>query len=150
MKTINLTTYIDAPVQICFDLARNIDAHQLSTSTTKVKAIAGRVSGLCEEGDVITWQASHFGIKQKLTVKITKVEPFLYFENEMVKGAFSSMNHKHSFEVDKTGTKMKDEFTFSTPLGIFGSFAEKLFLTKYLTNFLKERNRKLKSSAEAN
>ncbi len=149
MATIYLTTFIDAQVQTCFDLARNIDAHQLSTSRTKEKAIAGRTSGLCEEGDVITWQAVHFGIKQNLTVKITKLEPFLYFEDEMIKGAFSSMKHKHSFEVHQRGTKMIDEFTFKAPLGIFGLIAEKLFLTKYMTNFLKDRNRILKSLAEA-
>ncbi len=149
MATIYLITIIDAPIPTCFDLARDIDAHQLSTSKTKEKAIAGRTSGLCEEGDVITWEAVHFGIKQKLTVKITKMEPFLYFEDEMVKGAFLSMKHKHSFERHQKGTKMIDEFTFKAPFGIFGSIAEKLFLTKYMTNFLKERNRMLKSLAEA-
>ena len=149
MATIYLTTFIEAPVQTCFDLARNVDVHQLSTSKTKEKVIKGRMSGLFEQGDVVTWQAFHFGIKQKLTVKITKMEPFLYFEDEMVKGAFSSMKHKHSFEVDKTGTKMTDEFIFKAPFGILGSIAAKLFLIKYMTNFLKERNRILKSLAEA-
>jgi ligand-binding SRPBCC domain-containing protein len=148
MATIYLTTFIDSQVQTCFDLARNIDVHQLSTSKTKEKAIKGRTSGLCEEGDVITWEAVHFGIKQRLTVKITKMEPFLFFEDEMVKGAFSSMKHKHSFEVHQRGTKMIDEFTFKAPLGIFGSIAEKIFLIKYITDFLKERNRVLKSLAE--
>src|SRR4051794_12846977 len=129
MVTIYLMTFIEAPVQICFDLARNIDVHQLSTSKTKEKAIAGRTSGLCEKGDVITWQAVHFGFKQKLTVKITKMKPFLYFEDEIVKGAFSSMKHKHSFEIKDRGTKMIDEFTFKAPLGILGSIVEKIFLT---------------------
>ena len=149
MPVINLITYIEAPSQVCFDLARNIEAHQASASKTKEKVVAGRASGLCEVGDIITWQASHFGIKQKLTVKITKMEPFVYFEDEMVKGAFSSMQHKHYFEAEKTGTKMIDEFTFSAPLGIFGTLAEKLFLTRYLRHFLEERNKKLKSMAEA-
>ena len=149
MATIYLKTFIEAPVQTCFDLARNIDAHQLSASRTKEKAIAGRTSGLCEEGDVITWQANHFGFKQKLTVKVTKMEPFVYFEDKMIKGAFSSMKHKHSFEALKNGTNMADEVTFKAPLGIFGSIGEKLFLTRYITKFLKERNSLLKSLAEA-
>ena len=148
MPVINLITYIEAPSQVCFDLARNIEAHQSSTSKTIEKVIAGRSSGLCETGDVITWQASHFGIKQKLTVKITKMEPFVYFEDEMVKGAFSSMQHKHYFEAEKTGTKMTDEFIFRAPFGIIGTLAEKLFLTRYLTRFLEERNKVLKEMAE--
>ena len=149
MATIYLTTFIEAPVQTCFDLARNIEAHQLSASRTKEKAIAGRTSGLFEEGDVITWQANHFGFKQKLTVKVTKMEPFVYFEDKMIKGVFSSMKHKHSFEALKKGTNMADEFTFKAPLGIFGSIVEKLFLKRYITKFLKKRNRILKSLAEA-
>jgi ligand-binding SRPBCC domain-containing protein len=149
MATINLSTFIEAPVQVCFDLARNIEAHQQSTAKTKEKAIAGRLSGLCETGDIITWEATHFRIKQKLTVKITKMEPFIYFEDEMVKGAFASMKHKHKFEAHQNGTKMTDEFIFKAPFGIFGSLAEKIFLTKYMTDLLKERNRVLKSLAEA-
>ena len=149
MATIYLTTFIEAPAQTCFDMARNIDAHQLSTSRTIEKAIAGRTAGLFEEGDVITWQAFHFGFKQKLTAKVTKMEPFVYFEEEMIKGAFSSMKHKHSFEALKNGTNMSDEFIFKVPLGIFASIAEKLFLKRYITNSLKGRNSKLKSLAEA-
>src|SRR5688572_6304349 len=149
MTTIHLTTLIDAQVQTCFDLARNIDVHQYSAAKTKEKAIDGRTSGLCEEGDVITWEAIHFGIKQKLKVKITRMEPFLYFEDEMVKGAFSSMKHRHIFEVHERGTKMSDEFMFKAPFGIFGSIIEKIFLTKYITAFLKKRNRIIKSLAEA-
>lgn len=149
MTIIHLTTFIDAPVQTCFDLARNIDVHKQSASKTKEKAIAGRITGLCEEGDLITWEAFHFGFKQRLTVKITRMEPFVYFEDEMIKGAFSSMKHKHSFEVYQTGTKMTDAFEFKAPLGIFGIIAEKIFLARYMTEFLKERNKVIKSLAEA-
>jgi len=77
------------------------------------------------------------------------MEPFVYFEDKMIKGAFSSMKHKHSFEALKKGTNMADEFTFKAPLGIFGSIVEKLFLKRYITKFLKKRNRILKSLAEA-
>ncbi len=44
---------------------------------------------------------------------------------------------------------MSDEFVFKAPFGIFGSIAEKIFLTKYMTNFLKARNKVLKTLAEA-
>jgi len=148
MTTIHLTTFINAPISVCFDLARDIDAHQLSTSRTKEKAIAGRLTGLCEEGDVITWKAVHFGIPQKLTVRITKLIKPNYFEDEMTKGAFSSMRHKHLFEEKENGTIMKDEFEFKAPFGILGTIAEKLFLRSYMTRFLKERNSFLKSLAE--
>jgi hypothetical protein len=70
MTEINLETEIDADIEKCFDLARDIDVHTLSTSKTKEIAVAGRTSGLCEKGDKITWEAIHFGIKQRLSVEI--------------------------------------------------------------------------------
>lgn len=149
MTTILLETLINAPIERCFDLARDIDFHQLSTSKTKEKVVAGKMTGLCEEGEVITWEAIHFGIRQRLTIKITKVQRPHYFEDEMVRGAFSMMRHKHSFLSEKENTCMKDEFIFKAPLGILGRFAELLFLKRYMTGLLKERNRVLKAIAES-
>ena len=51
MPTINLTTEINAPIEICFDLSRSIDLHKQSMEHTKEEAIAGRTSGLIEDGD---------------------------------------------------------------------------------------------------
>ena len=77
MTTICLTTEIKANIERCFDLSRDIDAHKLSAKNTNEKAIAGRTSGLCELGDTITWEAKHFGIRQKLTVEISQFDrPF--------------------------------------------------------------------------
>jgi ligand-binding SRPBCC domain-containing protein len=149
MPTIYLETLIDAPIETCFDLARDIDAHQLSTSKTKEKAVSGKVSGLCEKGDIITWQATHFGVRQYLTVQITKMDKPKCFEDEMQKGAFAFMKHTHSFRQESSKTIMIDEFKFSAPLGFLGKIAEKLFLTAYMTNFLRIRNAALKSMAES-
>ncbi|WP_416144672.1 hypothetical protein [Planococcus koreensis] len=33
--------YIEAPIRICFDLARDVDIHMETASRTKEKAIAG-------------------------------------------------------------------------------------------------------------
>lgn len=140
MTTIQLSTFIKAPVTTVFDLARSIEIHTASTAQTHEIAIAGRTSGLCEAGDTITWQATHFGIRQLLTVRITKMEPPYYFEDEMVKGAFRSFSHQHIFEAQDDGTLMKDVFTFKAPLGILGLLAEKLFLERYMTRLLIKRN----------
>ncbi len=71
MPIITLKTYVNADKQTVFDLARSIDLHQISTKHTNEKAIAGRLSGLIELNETVTWQARHFGITQKLTSKIT-------------------------------------------------------------------------------
>ena len=43
---------------------------------------------------------------------------------------------------------MKDVFEFQSPLGIFGLMVGKLFLKKYMTGLLMERNRVIKEFAE--
>lgn len=63
MTTIQLSTKNNADIRKCFDAARDIDLHQKSTFKTNEKAISGRITGLCELGDKITWEAVHFGFK---------------------------------------------------------------------------------------
>ena len=148
MKTIEIETLIHAPTEKVFDLARSIDAHTESTKKTKERAVAGRTSGLITLGETVTWEARHFGIKQLLTVKITKMERPTLFEDEMIKGAFKTMTHRHSFTELGDSTVMKDKFEFSAPFGIIGMVAESFFLKAYMKKFLQERNRILKELAE--
>lgn len=44
---------------------------------------------------------------------------------------------------------MRDRFDYDSPLGILGKIADVLFLEKYMTRFLKERNRMIKETAES-
>ena len=121
----------------------------LSTSETGEKAIAGRASGLIELNETVTWRAKHFGIWQTLTSKITEYNAPYLFVDEMVSGAFRSFRHEHHFEQQAGGTLMKDIFTYQSPLGPIGMLANKLFLTKYMTNFLVQRNKAIKEYAES-
>lgn len=148
MPLIELSTGIEAPIERVFDLARSIDAHMSSAAQTGERAVAGRTSGLIEAGETVTWEARHFGVKQRLTVKITEMDRPRSFEDVMVKGAFASMRHRHEFEEVDGVTRMRDRFEFSAPLGILGRMAEKLFLTAYMTRFLEIRNAHLKAAAE--
>ena len=71
MTKIILKTIINAPITVCFDLARSIDLHKTTMKHTKEKAVAGITSGMINLNESVTWEAKHFGIKQKLTSKIT-------------------------------------------------------------------------------
>jgi hypothetical protein len=84
MPFIELTTFIHAPIDRCFDLARSIDLHKLSTQGTEEEAIAGVTSGLIGKGEQVTWKAKHFGITQKLTSRITVFEYPYHFRDEML------------------------------------------------------------------
>ena len=152
MPKLTITTLVNAPIERVFDLARSIDAHMASTSKSKEIAIAGVTTGLIGMGETVTWQASHFGVKQRLKVQITEFDRPALFTDEMIFGAFKSMKHTHRFEECNGMTHMThmiDEFEFQAPLMILGRIAEALFLTRYMRAFIIERNRVLKDLAES-
>lgn len=148
MPKIELVTEIKSTINICFDLARSIDLHKISTAKTNEKAIAGTTSGLIGLNEFVTWQATHFGVRQKLTSKITAFERPNYFVDEQINGAFKSINHKHTFEQLSDKVIMKDVFEFHSPFGIFGQLFNRLILTNYLEKLLIERNNVIKEYAE--
>jgi ligand-binding SRPBCC domain-containing protein len=150
MPTIELNTIINAPIERCFDLSRDIDIHVASTAHTGERAIAGRTSGLIQLGETVTWRAKHFGIWQNLTSKITGFNAPSFFADEMVSGAFKSFRHEHHFTVDDKQTIMRDVFMFESPLGVLGKLANWLFLKSYMTGLLVKRNKVIKQEAERN
>ena len=149
MPTIKLTTEIEAPIATVFDLARCVDLHIESTKQTDEKAVAGRTSGLLELGETVTWEATHFMIRQRLTVRIEQFERPSHFRDSMVSGAFRRFDHDHFFERCDNGTLMKDVFDFTSPLGPLGQIADWLFVTRHLRKLLLVRNRLIKSVAES-
>ena len=149
MSIIQLQTNISAPIGICFDLSRSIELHILSTAHTKETVIAGKMSGLCNTGDTITWRARHFGIYQRLTVMISDLRYPDYFEDKMVKGAFQSFTHKHNFKPGKATTLMEDHFEYFTPYGLAGKLFNKIVLYKYMEQLLVTRNNTIKQMAES-
>lgn len=148
MPEIRLTTKIAAPIERCFDAARSVDLHLASAAETGEKAVAGRLSGLCELGDEITWQARHFSITQRLSVRITDMEPPRYFVDEMTRGAFKSMRHEHRFEAIAGQTIMHDRFIYQVPFGILGTVFDVFVLKRHMVKFLMQRNAHLKSYCE--
>lgn len=149
MTTINLKTHINAPIQLVFDLSRDITEHEASTNTTREKAIAGRTSGKIELGETVTWRAKHFGLYLQHTSIISAFESPTRFVDEMVKGVFKSFHHEHIFKETKNGTEMIDVLSYEVPYGIFGKIFNYFILKSYLTKFLHERNQHIKKRAES-
>ena len=150
MPTIRLTTYINAPVERCFDLSLNVDLHRHSVAHTRERPVAGVTRGMMKLGDTVTWEAIHFGVKQRLTTQITAYDRPQSFTDEMIRGVFHSMKHTHEFVSQPPGTLMLDLFSFRAPLGVLGWVAEILFLTRYMRGLLLTRNSYLKQIAETN
>jgi ligand-binding SRPBCC domain-containing protein len=149
MPHIDFSTSINAPPEICFDLARDIDLHVKSTAGTNERAVGGVTSGLIGLGQEVTWEATHFGIRQRLTSRITVFDRPHHFRDSLVSGAFRRFDHDHYFLLEGRGTIMRDVFNYDSPFGWLGRFADRLFLRSYMAKFLTRRAGIIKLIAES-
>ena len=149
MQTLTIQTFIAAPPRFSFDAARDLDLHARVFAHTNEVAVAGRISGLIELGEEVTWRARHLGVTQHLTSKITAFDSPRYFRDVMQRGAFKTFVHDHFFDERPDGTLMRDVVLFSAPLGILGRIVEALVLRRYLTRLLTHRAAAIREAAEA-
>jgi len=150
MPRIETSTEIGAPIETVFDVSRDIDLHQRSQARSGEKAVAGRISGLIEEGEEVTWEAVHFGVRQRLTSRIVAMRRPASFRDSMVAGAFRRLDHDHFFESLAGGrTRMTDVLDYTSPLGPLGRVADTLFLQRYMRRLLEERNAFIRRAAES-
>ena len=149
MPIIHLETFIKAPIELCFDLARSVDIHMASTNYTGERAIGGVTSGMMNLKDEVTWEATHFGVRQRLTSRITAFDRPRMFVDEMQRGAFKYWRHTHLFESRDEGTLMIDDADYASPLGLLGRIVDRLLLESYMTRLLITRNDHIKRVAEA-
>lgn len=148
MPLIHIETFIRAPIELCFDLSRSIDVHMASTTPSRERAVEGVTSGLIGPGETVTWEAVHFGVRQRLTSKITAYRRPRMFIDEMQRGAFKRWRHEHLFEGHANGTLMIDEVDYASPLGLLGRLVDALVLKNYMTRLLRARNAYIKTVAE--
>lgn len=148
METVTVETWIRAPLQRCFDAARDLDLHVQSLAHTGEVAVAGRTSGLIGMGEEVTWRGRHFGVRQHFTSKITAFDAPRHFQDSMQRGAFRLFVHDHFFSGSGDGTLMVDVLLFAAPLGLLGRIAEKLVLRRYLARLLTSRAAVIKAAAE--
>ena len=152
MVRLEEVTQIHAPVERCFDLARNVEVHLAGNVHwgESAVAMAGVTSGLIGMGQRVTWRAKHFGVWQRLTSEITAMDRPSYFQDTMIQGAFRFMQHDHFFRsLPSTETEMKDVFYFAAPLPVLGRLAETAVLRRYMQSLLRERNAVIKNIAES-
>ena len=73
MPIVEVITRINAPAEICFDLARDINLHIASTEGMHEKAISGRHERADRLGEEVTWEATRFGMRRRLTSRIIEL-----------------------------------------------------------------------------
>ena len=149
MPKISLETKINAPIERVFDLCRSVEVHVKSTSHTHERAVGGLTTGLLGLNDTVTWEATHLGVRQQLTSRITVCNSPYFFQDRMVSGAFQSFTHNHYFRTDKQITVVDDQFDYESPFGLIGVVFNQLVLTDYMRSFLRRRLDIVKNIAES-
>ena len=148
MPTIILETLISASAEVCFDLMRDIRIHTETTAQTDEKAVAGLTDGKIGLGQTVTFEGTHFGLRQRLTIRVIEFDRPRRFVDAMTEGRFKSFVHIHEFESSGGETLMKDTVIWESPFGILGRIVDRLLLERHLTQLVSTRNAKLKEIAE--
>lgn len=149
MSQIILETQINAPAEICFDLMRDIRIHAQTTAQTNEKTVAGVTDGMISVGQTVTFEGTHFGIRQRLTVKVVEFDRPRLFVDEMTEGSFKTFKHTHEFFPQNRRTLMRDTLTWTSPFGVLGKIVDKLLLERHLIDLVSTRNSRLKEIAES-
>jgi ligand-binding SRPBCC domain-containing protein len=142
MGEITIETRIRAPIELCFDLARDVTAHAESA------AFPGRTQGLLELGELVAFEGRHFGMTQRFVARITALDRPNSFVDEMVDGAFKWLRHVHEFESNDELTIMRDRLEWKAPFGFIGDLADVLFVSRHMRWFVATKQRALKQIAE--
>ena len=150
MSFIHLTTFIKAPIDRVFDLARSIDLHKSSMKQLQEVPVDGKITGLIGLDETVTWKARHLFKTRTLKSKIIVCNRPHLFIDEQVTGDFRSLKHEHHFKECDNGTIMIDQFKFEVPYGVFGRWVKILYLENYLKRLLEARNQQVKEIAESN
>ncbi|MGB8192045.1 MAG: SRPBCC family protein [Chitinophagaceae bacterium] len=149
MPTIHLTTFVAAPIERVFDLARSIDLHKKSLSHTREEAVSGVTTGLIDLNETVTWKARHLGKTRFFKSRITALNKPASFTDEMAEGDFKTLSHEHHFKQVENGTIMIDIMDFEAPYGGLGRIFSRLYLLGYMRKMLEQRNKVIREYAES-
>lgn len=150
MPLIHLTNFIAAPAERVFDLSRSITIHKQSMNRLGIMPKEGRLGGLIQMNETVTWKAKFLLKERRLKFKVTSFNKPHLFIDEQVEGDFKMIKHEHHFKKVDNGTIMIDQFYFESPRGQFGKWMDALYLGNYLKKLLDERNQAIKKAAEGN
>jgi ligand-binding SRPBCC domain-containing protein len=134
---IRIETFVPTAPEIVCAMLLDPETHA-RTAPGRERVVAG--SSPLKLDDEVTFEATHFGVRQRLTARITFVDPPHAFEDVMVRGAFRRLWHRHEFHAEGEGTRMVDLMDFASPLG--GLF-DRFVLGPYLRRFLAQRGEAL-------
>ncbi|SCE93364.1 SRPBCC family protein [Micromonospora mirobrigensis] len=149
MPRIELTTDVKAVPEAVFDACLDVDLHTRSMGTSRERVVGGVMTGQLKAGDAVTWEARHFGLPWRMTVRITEHRRPYGFTDEQTEGPFGRWRHEHSFTPNPgnpSATVMRDVIDFTAPMGPLGRLVAHLVLRPYLQRLIARRNACLAAS----
>lgn len=149
MSTVHITTLIHGPAERVFKLCRSATLYKMTMQDTDEKIISGRITGLLELNETITWRGKHLRKFRQYTFKVTGLEAPVYYKYEMIKGDLKNMVHEQHFNALDNGTILIDIFRYDPPSGLIGKIYDRMYVKKYLQQLLLKRNKALKLYAES-
>ena len=149
MLSIHLTTFIEAPMQRVYDLARHISVLKGSLTGTPVQVTSGGGAYLFQRGDTLTFQSRNLGRTRTITARITEMDGKTLFTEEQVKGDLKSYRHSHHFKPTENGTIMIDMIECEGPRDFLGSLAGGHALKSYLEKLTGKRIANIRQYAES-
>lgn len=161
MGSFVLERTIAAPVERVFALSLDVGVHVDSMVTHDERIADGVRSGRMTEGDTVTWDARHFGIRFRMTSLVFDVDAPHTFSDRQIRGPFAEFRHRHTFEPapaptpgtpERPGehaTLMRDEIVFRSPFGPIGRIVDALVMRRYLVRLIQQRGDTLAALALA-
>lgn len=148
MASIHLTTFIAAPIERVFDLSRHLAIYKQIFQNRKAQLTSGAASNLLNLGETISVLAKIAGKNRLTMLKLTKLQRPVSFTEEQVKGDLLLYKHEHHFKSVGNGTIVIDMLEYGPPKDMIGRIVAKLYMKKYLEEFIGKRNEMIRNYAE--
>ncbi|MGS2619643.1 SRPBCC family protein [Micromonospora sp. LZ34] len=147
---IEIVSVINAPPSVVFDLELDVDVHTASMHASQETATTSTGRRQLALGDEVTFRARHFGLRWRMTTRITVYERPYRFVDEQTQGPFRVLRHEHQFQdLNGVGTHMTDRMIIVAPLGLLGAVVARALIAPYLRRLLKQRAAHIRYLAEA-
>lgn len=149
MKVVRTSVLVAAPVELVFDLARDVGIHTRGLAHTRTRVVPpGRTEGLLEAGDLVSMRARHYRMGWRLDARLVVCEPPHRLVDIQERGPWRSMRHEQRLVQTGAGTLLTEELCWRSPAGPLGGVVDALLLRRHLRRLLLIREAHLCMVAE--
>jgi ligand-binding SRPBCC domain-containing protein len=147
--TVRTTTLVHAPVEVVYDLARDVGEHTAALAHTGARLLPpGRTRGPLAAGDAVHVEARHIGRWWRTDARVSMVDRPRRLVLVQERGPFRALRYHQAFAVTGAGTLVTDELEWSAAPGPLGRLVDGAGLRRYLLGLMLTRNAHLKRRAE--